>query len=179
MEDLQKGNNPKNRESNEVSEGHTSLPTQIEVKSVEEKLLEANPLIFKGVAPEKKQQIVTTVSQLIFHQGPLPDPDQLVGYDGIIKNGAERIMVMAEDNLKANIEFRRENQSLSRFHSMQTFNVIKTGQWMGFGLVLFFVSLGAYMCSNGHETFGQTLISTTLVTIPVILYHRFRSILYH
>jgi uncharacterized membrane protein len=167
MDDLQKTNNqdPQSSENSEDIGGQDPTPTFDEVRAIEEKLLEANPKIFQGVEKNKRSQIISTVAQVTFHQGPLPHPEQLVGYAKIINNGAERIMVMAETSLKANIESRKESQSLARYHANQTFSIIKNGQWMGFLLVLLFVGLGSYMTIDGHETFGQCLIGTTLVSV--------------
>lgn len=73
---------------------------QVQLSTVERKLLEIDPGVFSQVPAQKKEQIlqtvVTTMSLSKTHIGPLPDSQTLREYSEIIPNGAERIMAMAE-----------------------------------------------------------------------------------
>lgn len=68
------------------------------ISRIEKKLIQENPNLFQGITREKRQQIIRSLVFTLHktHIGPLPDPETLEGYAGLITNGAERIMKMAE-----------------------------------------------------------------------------------
>ena len=86
-----------------MAEKHPSQqPNGDLIKKVEQELIKVNPTIFKGVNPEKKNEIVREFLrveqriELTHHSGPLPPPEVLEKYNSAVTNGADRIMLMAE-----------------------------------------------------------------------------------
>ena len=74
------------------------------IESKKDEIKEAFPkeleTILQGI-PEKKQKEVRRVfKRILIHQssfsGPIPPPDILKGYNDVVKDGAERIIAMAE-----------------------------------------------------------------------------------
>ena len=109
---------------------------------------------------------VTQVSRHL-HQGPIPDPNTLAGYNQIVPNAAERIIAMAEaealhrqqleDNtLKANIADRLSART-----------EIKLGQILAFMLCMIVVLCGTYLAISGAQWPGVVLGSTGLSGIIV------------
>jgi len=55
--------------------------------------------LFKDLPQEKQKEarrIVNTLTVSHSFSGPLPPPNIVKGYDGVVKNGAERVFAMAE-----------------------------------------------------------------------------------
>jgi len=66
-----------------------------------EDLPEEDQLILDYVPQEKKEKVAKVLLQKrtiiqMSHSGPLPHPSQLKGYEGVIKGGAERLLIMVE-----------------------------------------------------------------------------------
>lgn len=71
------------------------LPEQIE-HAIEADL---EPSI-ADLPPKKRQMIVATVKEVVeHHSGPLPHPQTLAAYDGVVPGLAERIVAMTEREL--------------------------------------------------------------------------------
>jgi len=91
----------------------------------------------------KRTEAVTHLIQEKLHIGPLPDPESLREYDQLINNGAERIMLMAENQSTHRIEIEktviksREEQS-------------RRGQSFAFFLAIFFGIIGLVLGILGH-----------------------------
>ena len=76
----------------------TSPPAVVEddiSSNVPEELVKKLSPLFKPGKEEQGLRVVTTMIQKV-HQGPLPDPETLGGYEQILPGAAERVMQMAE-----------------------------------------------------------------------------------
>src|SRR5208283_2804135 len=69
------------------------VPSDDFIKEVEELLKEAIP---EKEEREKMALVIRHTMRTSSRSGPLPDPKELAAYNGIIPNGADRIMKMAE-----------------------------------------------------------------------------------
>lgn len=72
---------------------------QTPLARIESELTKQNPEIFKGIsAPQKKQLIQALVSfeYRKIHQGPIPDPETLAGYEKILPGSTDRIFSSVE-----------------------------------------------------------------------------------
>ena len=97
-----------------------------DLKKLEQEITKVNPTIFKGLSEPKKTELLKFFSLTISHSGPLPSPETLQKYDGIIKDGAERIMVMAEKQQahRMNLESMSVSEQLSQSKRGQIFGLI-------------------------------------------------------
>lgn len=102
---------------------------------------------------EKTNNIVTKVTRIIerqLHFGPLPPSDQLIKYNKIIPNGAERIMKIAEKEQEHKIK--TENRLISA-----TVWQIRIGQIFGLIIALTALALGTMCVMNDHDIAGSVL----------------------
>jgi uncharacterized membrane protein len=130
-----------------------------EFTDLERELKKRNPKLFDGVSPQKKGEILRTISVLSVqrvYSGPLPTPEDLSHYNSIIPNGADRIMKMAEEQSKHRIQI--ETTVISK-QSAES----KRGQL--FGLIIGIVGLicGTFLSYTGHEIVGGTIAGTTVI----------------
>ncbi|MFZ4526673.1 MAG: DUF2335 domain-containing protein [Chlorobium sp.] len=88
--------------------------------------------------------------------GPLPLPGMMAEYDRIIPNGAERIMVVAEEQLKARIS--NENYALR-----EEFKQGMYGQSYAFAISLVIIAAATFLAINGHESIATVMVSLDIV----------------
>ncbi len=93
-----------------------------------------------------------------YHSGPLPAPEDLLKYNEAVHDGANRIMVMAENQSAHRIQI----ESLV-IGSQQT----QSGRGQIFGLIIgmFGISVGAIVACLGHEAVGSVIAGTTVVSL--------------
>ena len=156
-----------------------------ELKSVSKQIIKdidsTEPKLLHGIK-NKREVVEGILSRTVkyecveyseMHQGPLPAPKVLNGYNEIIPNGAERIMASFESQSKHRQDIEKKvvngqvNQSL-------------LGQILGFAIAIFFLLGGGFLIVNGFVVSG-TIISTLdivgLVSVFVIgKYKREKSI---
>ena len=114
--------------------------------------------------PERKEvqtqmrQVEVSTAQI--HFGPLPPPEQLLKYNEAVPNGAERILVMAE------------NQAAHR-QSLETRVIqadIKRSYWglaAGFSVTVLALSASTWLIYSGHDLAGASLFGASLVAIVI------------
>jgi uncharacterized membrane protein len=154
LEDI---NTPKDNQNN-------SKDSKTIAKKVVEEIESNHPALLDGVT--RKEEIVEAViNQCVeiksfeyaeLHQGPLPSPTTLKGYDDIVPDGAERIMksfeVQSEHRQK--IEKKVVNGQVN-----QSF----IGQVMGFIIALLFLYAGFRLIIKGYEIHGTIISSIDIV----------------
>jgi uncharacterized membrane protein len=95
------------------------------------------------------------------HQGPLPDPETLRGYEDIVPGAAERIISLMEQQSMHRMSIER---SVLEGDSRRA----DRGQWMGFSLALVGIILGAYLISLGFIFTGSAIVTVPLVSLVAI-----------
>ncbi len=95
------------------------------------------------------------------HQGPLPSPTTLQGYNEVITNGAERIMVVFEKQSSHRMTL--EEKVIGR----QTFQSL-FGQILGFLIAITCLIFGLILVLRGFNTAGITLFSLDLVGLAYV-----------
>jgi uncharacterized membrane protein len=87
--------------------------------------------------------------------GPLPAPADLLAFNQIIQNGAERIMQMTELEQKHRI-------SMESLQVKESAKAIKRGQWLGFVISLLCLGLA------GWSTYNQAYwVAAAFIGIPM------------
>ena len=103
----------------------------------------------------------TQVKQHI-HQGPIPDPATLSGYNQIVPNAAERIISMAEVEAKHR-QILEEKTLDANIHDRKSARFeIRLGQSFAFLLCVVIVGCGSYVAVSGAPWPGIILSSTGL-----------------
>lgn len=148
-------------EKNENRPAKRGIPK--ELKELEKGLKSTNPKVFDGVSNKKKQEILQslatiTVIQEKMHLGPLPDSQTLIEYNQVIPNGADRIMIMAENQQKHRMAIQ------DRLVKSQTLQSL-IGQIFGLILGLAGLGCGTFLAYNGHTTVGGIIAGTTVVSL--------------
>jgi uncharacterized membrane protein len=131
-------------------------PTDKIPKEVQE-ILE-NP----SVSDEQKETLieVTQVRSSSF-SGPLPPPEILEHYNGVVENGAERIMKMAEN--QASHRMKLEDKAVTSQLSQS-----KKGQIFGFIIALLLIASSVYCAFSGYESLGKILGGSTILGLVAI-----------
>ena len=101
-------------------------------------------------------------------QGPLPPPRILKEYDGIIKNGAERIMAMAEKEQEVRLQERKLNGESNRRLLERKLDYFKRGQWMALFLAVVMLGVTILFAFCGFETLSIITLSSTLVGVTAL-----------
>ena len=113
-----------------------------DIEQLEQELKKVDQEVFEGVPDEKKREILTASLSIIrerYFSGPIPPPDLMAQYNNVIDDGAERIMVMAEDTNAVFVEEKRSEIS------------DKTrGQYMGFIIVFLVLALTGFLAYLGE-----------------------------
>jgi len=89
------------------------------------------------------------------HEGPLPHPELLKGYNAIVPDGAERIFKMAEVEQQhrhaAEQGINSANIGLAKANAAEA----ARGQWMAFAVALSGMGIAALLIINGHPVTGS------------------------
>lgn len=88
---------------------------------------------------------------------PIPPPTMLARYDQIIPNGAERLMAMAESQQEHRIDM--ERTVIQSNISSRT-----QGLWIGGFVIVFALSLSAFLVWHGRDISGSIIAIGTLIT---------------
>jgi uncharacterized membrane protein len=134
------------------------------------KLAEKNPDESQAVAQNTESTVDTNdsrdkkivgVKMVQQFSGPLPPPELLKSYDGIVKNGAERIFVMTEKQVqhRINMEDKIVNEELIQS---------SRGQIIGAILVLIALSLSVFLALRGHDLVASVIGGTTLIGLATV-----------
>ena len=97
----------------------------------------------------------------VSHSGPIPDPETLERYDSIIPNGAERIMIMAEEQSK----HRRAIET--KVVGEQT-KSSKRGQIFAALLAVLLIAAGTWAYQTDHDEVSGTIFGVTVVGLVAV-----------
>jgi uncharacterized membrane protein len=119
-----------------------------------------------AISKENKQVIVNaflgvTVRKASAFSGPIPPPEILKGYNEIVKDGAERIIVMAEKQSAHRIQ-------LENYAIREELRQSRLGQIFGFALGLIGMGLAAVLAIFGHETIAGIFATTTIIGLVTV-----------
>jgi uncharacterized membrane protein len=149
--------------SQKVTSDQTPLPP----------LNEQLPEEFKAILKKLNPQEQITIKSVAFghfqaHSGPLPTPESLEKYNGIIPNGAERIMNMAEVQASHRIEIEK----------VVVLNQVKQssrGQIFGFIIALVGLASSIFLAMNGFQLVATTIGGTTVIGLVTVFVYGKRS----
>lgn len=115
-------------------------------------------------------QVLQSVSytRSVRHSGPLPTPSDLRQYDGIISNGAERIMQLAEREQMHRHELEKREQSLIERAEQHDFTVTTRGQRYGLAICLLIILVAVVLAFFGHERLAGALVIVDLASLAAV-----------
>lgn len=119
----------------------------------------------EDISPEERtRHVVAETVSAVFHQGPLPPPEELEKYNRATPDAADRIIAMAEHN-------QEHRQACEMLELKTATNSYKLGQWFGF--IISAISLVGGFCliyldKQGLGTFFGVGGIASLV-LPLIL----------
>lgn len=112
--------------------------------------------ILRGLPKEKREIVIQAIQQESF-SGPLPHPQILQGYDDVQIGFAERIVAMAE------------KEQAHRFECDKgVLGSTRRGQWMGFGVALFFGGLAGLLGWLGDTITASIIGGLDIVALVTI-----------
>jgi uncharacterized membrane protein len=94
--------------------------------------------------------------------GPLPSPEIVAEYNQLIKGGAERIMVMAEQNQHHRISMENAQAKLATSYSLRS-------QIFAFIIALACLGAGLYAMMSNMEYAACVIFGTTIISVVTAL----------
>lgn len=137
-------------------------PTSTENNQQPEKeiiLSKIKPLLDSSNLPrEKKDKIVEAVFGVVSYsyRGAYPPPEMLKAYNSALPDGAERIMVLVEQQSKHRIQL--ESQVIARQSKESSL-----GQKFGFIIALLGLGVSTLLSLTGHETVAGIIGGSTIL----------------
>jgi len=115
-------------------------------------------------------QSCTFQRQMIGHffQGPLPPPAVIEAYGKHIPDGANRVMLMAEQQAKHRQQMERDTLEDQKNCNVSRMCLNKRGQWFGFLFSTLGILLGGALAFTGHDGAGSILIGTAVVPLGIV-----------
>lgn len=120
-------------------------------------------IILAGLPEDQRKAILgvlVSVKRSSF-SGPIPHPEILAGYNDAVKDGAERILSMAERQSAHRI-------GLEDHVIKEELKQSRRGQTLGFTLGIIGMVISAFMAYTGHETVATIFGSTTIVGLVTV-----------
>lgn len=116
------------------------------VLTVRDNMVDATPVM------NRMMQVMTSV---LFHQGPLPPPDLLRGYEMEIPGAGFRILAMAERE-------QQHRHDMERFEARIEARRGDRGQMYGLVIAVVFMAAAVWVAVAGHE-----IAATTIGTLDI------------
>ena len=136
----------------------------VEGAPVEGAPVEGAPVEGEVLSPDKEaivRAVVTRITRMESHSGPLPHPETLRGYAEIIPNGAERVMRMAEkqQDHSHRVENTREKTALigvlaAMFGTVCSFGTAGYALFLGFPTAAGVIATGTVAALAGAFIYG-------------------------
>lgn len=133
----------------------SSPPARRDPDQIVERSSEESPATAPIPPPEVVAEQLKYTHHIEFSTGPLPQPETLGGYEGIVPGAAERIIRMAENQLS-----HRHDQELARLHA--DIKLEGRGQWMAFVVALVALVGGMVLLAFDKSVAGLATMSVRL-----------------
>ncbi|TAE38321.1 MAG: DUF2335 domain-containing protein [Sphingobacteriales bacterium] len=104
---------------------------------------------------------ITSIRQASSFSGPIPPPQILKGYNEVVKDGAERIVIMAEK--QSNHRMQLEDHAIK-----EELKQSRLGQIFGFILGLVGFGLATTLAMFGHEAIAGIFGTTTILGLVTV-----------
>lgn len=113
---------------------------------------------------ENAPQVVRSV--LASFEGPIPPPSILEGYNGVVQNGAERIVAMVESQ-------QAHRQYIEKTAMKGHINLDRRGQYLAFLVAISFLVGSIYLIASGFVVSGTIFGTVDLVgLVTAFIYGR-------
>lgn len=148
----------------EKEENDHDEPTKLDYDSIPD---EFKHILADSDIPEgKKGEIIKAALGISYRKassfsGPIPPPEILEGYNKVINNGAERIIVMAEK--QSNHRMQLEDHAIK-----EELKQSRLGQVFGFILGIVGLGLATFLAIYDHDTIAGIFGTTTIVGLVTV-----------
>lgn len=102
------------------------------------------------------QKKILKVTRTISHEGPLPPPNQLAGYESILEGSANRIISMAENDLQHIQWVQKANVLIDAASTIG-------GLIAGFAIAIYGIKIGADLISSDKVIEGSIIGTVSIV----------------
>ena len=110
----------------------------------------------KNPSPNSSTKYIQQQQHVTIRSAPLPPPEELIKYNEVIENGAERILKMAELQQQHRMKLEEKVISTQLKESLR-------GQIFGFLIGMSGIIGSLLIANNGFETAGSIIGGTSLV----------------
>lgn len=123
-------------------------------KESEEHVLQEIQTELHEVRSDQKQML--KVTRTIQHEGPLPPPELLAGYEAVLTGGANRIFEMAENDLKHTHWIQKLTSIIDAVSTIG-------GLLAGFAIAIYGIKTGADLISGNKSVEGSIIGTVSIV----------------
>ena len=129
-----------------------------EIEEIEDEIEEVSPEFSKLPDQDKKAITRRFVEHMEMHSGPIPSPDVISKYNGIIPNGADRIMTMAE---------KEQDHRITSESKLIDGQVKALNKGQDYALIISIVGIicGTIATVLGYPVFGSSMAGGSVVII--------------
>ena len=120
----------------------------------------SNSALVKKANPGPPAQLgsVRTISKTAMFSGPLPPPEILIGYNDVVQNGGERIIIMAEKQ-------QNHRMALEKYVLEQDSKRADRGLILGFILAILIFSGGVIIVLSGKDIAGLSVVFVSMASL--------------
>ena len=111
--------------------------------------------------PENKRRAIVKSLKFSLFSGPIPPPQLLEGYNKIVKDGPERIFIMAEKQSSHRMQL--EDHTIK-----EQLKQSQRGQWFGFILALICILGTIFLAYSGYQVIASILGTTTIGSLLTV-----------
>ncbi len=118
----------------------------------------------RDIPEEKKKELLTVFKQYDIRRsfaGPIPPPEILQGYDKCIKNGAERVLKMAENQSAHRLQL--EDHAVK-----EQLKQSRRGQDYGFAMGVICIIASVTLAIFGHDTIAGIIGGSTIIGLVTV-----------
>ena len=109
------------------------------------------------------------------YSGPLPQPEELAGYESVLPGAADRIIAMAEKELAQRHDAERTFLELKRLSIQADYGRSNRGLYAGATVALAIVAAGALMTYLGQSEEAAAVVTGTIASVAAIFVYGARA----
>lgn len=135
--------------------------------SVKEDIKDVNEFV-QSLDPEMRDKFSKVMYAIEEHKafcGPLPAPEDFRAYKSVLSNAPERIISMAEQQIKHRIEIEKKIVESGITES-------RHGQYLGALIVLLCLLGSVYLGMNGHDWLAGSMIAIIATVGTIFVLHK-------
>ena len=140
------------------------------------------PELIQDIPEEKREEFIQQISEYFLHveySSPIPPSREVAGYEQLLPGSADRILAMAEQRQRSEIEMEKQRQKdAAEIERTLVATFAKReiqGMWLGAGLALVMMASGTLVILSGFGAEGFSLAAAPVIAIATAFVYSHRS----